>query len=112
MRPTRSPYVIKQGGEISPSPFQDLTDTKFCTLPADPGRLLLNYMLVREGFWPVNIRHAEDRVRYYDALASYNETDNADELTCLIAQRAAEQLEYCNEIARQQEAAQAMRQQR
>ena len=76
------------------------------------GRLLLNYMLVREGFWPVNIRHAEDRVRYYDALASYNETDNADELTCLIAQRAAEQLEYCNEIARQQEAAQAMRQQR
>lgn len=33
MRPTRSPYVIKQGGEISPSPFQDLTDTKFCTLP-------------------------------------------------------------------------------
>lgn len=74
------------------------------------GRLLLNYMLVREGFWPVNIRHAEDRVRYYDALASYNETDNADELTCLIAQRAAEQLEYCIEIARQQEAAQRMRQ--
>ena len=33
MRPTRSTYVIKQGGEISPSPFQDLTDTKFCTLP-------------------------------------------------------------------------------
>ena len=33
MSPTRSPYVIKQGGEISPSPFQDLTDTKFCTLP-------------------------------------------------------------------------------
>ena len=35
MRPTRSPYVIKQGGEISPSPFQDLTDTKFCTLPGE-----------------------------------------------------------------------------
>lgn len=52
------------------------------------GRLLLNYMLVREGFWPVNIRYAEDRVRYYDALASYNETGNADDLTCLIAQRA------------------------
>ena len=34
MSPTRSPYVIKQGGEISPSPFQDLTDTKFCTLPS------------------------------------------------------------------------------
>ena len=34
MSPTRSPYVIKQGGEISPSPFQDLTDTKFCTLLA------------------------------------------------------------------------------
>ena len=69
------------------------------------GRLLLNYMLVREGFWPVNIRYAEDRVRYYDALTSYNETGNADDLTCLIAQRAAEQLEYCIEIARQQEAA-------
>lgn len=74
------------------------------------GRLLLNYMMVREGFWPVNIRYAEDRIRYYDALASYNETGNADALTCLIAQRAAEQLEYCIEIARQQEAAQRMRQ--
>lgn len=75
------------------------------------GRLLLNYMLVREGFWPVNIRYAEDRVPYYDALASYNETGNAEDLTCLIAQRATEQLEYCIEIALQQEAAQAMRQQ-
>lgn len=74
------------------------------------GRLLLNYMMVREGFWPVNIRYAEDRIRYYDALASYNETGNADALTSLIAQRAAEQLEYCIEIARQQEAAQRMRQ--
>lgn len=74
------------------------------------GRLLLNYMLVREGFWPVNIRYAEDRTRYYDALASYNDTDNADELTSLIAQRAVEQLEYCLEIARQQEAARRMRQ--
>ena len=75
------------------------------------GRLLLNYMLVREGFWPVNIRYAEDRVPYYGALASYNETGNAEDLTCLIAQRATEQLEYCIEIARQLEAAQAMRQQ-
>lgn len=41
MRPTRSPYVIKQGGEISPSPFQDLTDTKFCTLPTNGKGFLL-----------------------------------------------------------------------
>ena len=40
MRPTRSPYVIKQGGEISPSPFQDLTDTKFCTLPGGPNDIV------------------------------------------------------------------------
>ena len=59
------------------------------------GRLLLNYMLVREGYWPVNIRYAEDRERYYEALAIFNR-DNSE--------RAVEQLKYCIEIARQQEA--------
>lgn len=68
------------------------------------GRLLLNYMLVREGYWPVNIRYAEDQERYYDALATFNSNESADALTSLIAERAVEQLKYCIEIARQQEA--------
>lgn len=68
------------------------------------GRLLLNYMLVREGYWPVNIRYAEDQERYYDALAMFNSNENADALTSLIVERAVEQLKYCIEIARQQEA--------
>ena len=61
-------------------------------------------MLVREGYWPVNIRYAEDQERYYDALAMFNSNENADALTSLIAERAVEQLKYCIEIARQQEA--------
>lgn len=68
------------------------------------GRLLLNYMLVREGYWPVNIRYAEDKERYYEALALYDEDSCADALTCLIAERAIEQLNYCIEIAQQQAA--------
>lgn len=72
------------------------------------GRLLLNYMLVRDGYWPVNIRYAEDQERYYDALASYNRDDSADALTCLIAERAIEQLNYCIEIASQQQACQTI----
>ena len=68
------------------------------------GRLLLNYMLVREGKWPVNIRNAEDQERYYEAMATFNSDESADALTCLIAERAVEQLKYCIEIARQQEA--------
>ncbi len=66
------------------------------------GRLLLNYMLVREGYWPVNIRYAQDKERYYDALASYNSEGSADALTSLIVERAIEQLQYCIEIAKQQ----------
>lgn len=67
------------------------------------GRLLLNYMLVREGYWPVNIRYAQDKERYYDALALYDREGSADALTSLIAERAIEQLQYCIEIAKQQQ---------
>lgn len=67
------------------------------------GRLLLNFMLMRDGYWPVNIRYDEDRVRYYEALESYHTTGNADALTALIAVREASQLSYCIDIARQQE---------
>ena len=67
------------------------------------GRLLLNYMLVREGYWPVNIRYAQDKERYYDALALYDREGSADTLTSFIAERAIEQLQYCIEIAKQQQ---------
>lgn len=67
------------------------------------GRLLLNYMLVKAGFWPVNIRYAEDRQRYYNALTAFNRTNSPDELTMLIAARATDQLNYCIHIAKQKE---------
>ena len=51
-----------------------------------------------------NIRYAEDKERYYEALALYDEDSCADALTCLIAERAIEQLNYCIEIAQQQAA--------
>lgn len=63
------------------------------------GRLLLNFMLVQNGWWPVNIRYREDRNRYYDALAAFNETGCAEDLTVLIAERAAAQLELCIRVA-------------
>lgn len=67
------------------------------------GRLLLNFMLIQNGWWPVNIRYREDRSRYYDALAAFNETGCADDLTVLIAERAAAQLELCIRVADPQE---------
>lgn len=69
------------------------------------GRLLLNYMLVREGYWPINIRYAEDKERYYGDLADFDESGTAGALTSLTAERAIDQLKYCIEIARQQETA-------
>lgn len=71
------------------------------------GRLLLNFMLVREGYWPVNIRYGEDHLCYYEALESYHTNGNVDALTALIAVREAAQLSYCIDIARQQENARA-----
>lgn len=67
------------------------------------GRLLLNFMLVREGYWPANIRCQEDRERYYAALYSFQSRGNVDDLTALIAVREAEQLLYCLKIALQPE---------
>lgn len=65
------------------------------------GRLLMNYMLVQAGYWPVNVRCKEDRQIYYDALAEFNQTGKADALTTLIANRAKDQLDYCIHIAKQ-----------
>lgn len=67
------------------------------------GRLLMNYMLVKAGYWPVNIRYAEDRQRYYDALSEFNKTGKADALTALVAKRAKDQLDYCIYIAKQKD---------
>lgn len=72
------------------------------------GRLLLNYMLVREGYWPINIRYAEDKERYYGALDSYDESGSSDALSCLVAERVIDQLRYCIEIAREQQQAQSL----
>ncbi len=65
------------------------------------GRLLMNYMLVQAGYWPVNVRCKEDRQIYYDALTEFNQTGKADALTTLIAKRAKDQLDYCIHIAKQ-----------
>ena len=67
------------------------------------GRLLMNYMLVQGGYWPVNVRYKEDRQIYYDALTEFNQTGKADALTMLIAKRAKDQLDYCIHIAKQKE---------
>ena len=66
------------------------------------GRLLLNYQLVRAGLWPVNIRYAEERLKYYDALEFWDIHQDITPLVALIAEREVAQLEYCIEIAKAQ----------
>ncbi|MDO4938020.1 MAG: Fic family protein [Sutterellaceae bacterium] len=73
------------------------------------GRLLLNYMLLQAGLWPINIRYHEDRADYYAALGAFRIKGHADDLTVLIAQREAAQLAYCIKIALEQEAARQSR---
>ena len=74
------------------------------------GRLLLNYMLVREGYWPVNIRYGQDRKNYYEALEAFQIKGDIDPLTALVASRESAQLAYCLKIALQQEQARQARQ--
>lgn len=66
------------------------------------GRLLLNFLLVKAGFWPVVIRCREDRDDYFSALAAFRADGHADALAILIAEREAEVLERCLRAARQQ----------
>ena len=66
------------------------------------GRLLLNYQLVRAGLWPVNIRYAEERLKYYDALEHWDIYQDISPLVALIAEREIDQLQLCIEIAREQ----------
>lgn len=67
------------------------------------GRLLLNYQLVRAGYWPVNIRYAEERLRYYDAFEAWDTKKDLTPMVALIAEREIAQLKQCTEIAVAQE---------
>lgn len=67
------------------------------------GRLLLNYQLIKAGYWPINIRYADERLRYYEALEDFDNTKVPTKLIELIAEREIDQLSECLEIARQQD---------
>ncbi len=67
------------------------------------GRLLLNYQLVRAGYWPVNIRYAEERLRYYEAFEAWDTKKDLTPMVALIVEREIAQLKQCTEIAVAQE---------
>lgn len=67
------------------------------------GLLLMNVILLRDGFDLVNIRH-EDRTRYLDALKTFNDSGSIEPLAMLIAERALETVNYAIHIAKQKEA--------
>ena len=73
------------------------------------GRLLLNFLLVRAGFWPVNIRYGDDRQAYYGALETWHQDRDLGPMTALLAAREIEQLEECCRIADQLAEAEALR---
>ena len=50
------------------------------------GRLLLNFMLMKHGYPPINIKFA-DRRRYYDAFTAYHcDGDNGEAMVGLVAE--------------------------
>ena len=50
------------------------------------GRLLLNFMLMREGYPPINIKFA-DRRRYYEAFTAYHrDGDGGAAMVALVAE--------------------------
>ncbi len=63
------------------------------------GRLLLNYMLLREGFLPAVI-HAQDRQRYYDAFR----TVSPDALTALVHESIENSIDSVQRRLRQRRA--------
>ena len=67
------------------------------------GLLLMNVILLRDGFDLVNIRH-EDRTRYLDALKTFNDSGSIEPLAILIAERALETVNYAIHIAKQNDA--------
>lgn len=56
------------------------------------GRLLLNFMLMKKGFIPINIKF-EDRERYYKAFYEYNTTGSIDFMTSLVTDRIVSSME-------------------
>ncbi len=65
----------------------------------------MNYQLVRAGFWPVNIRCSEDRLKYDEALEAWDVSRDVNPMIAMIAGNEAEQLKICIEIAQEQERA-------
>jgi Fic family protein len=64
------------------------------------GRLLMNFMLMQNGYPPVNIKFA-DRRRYYEAFTAYHKDDNATPMIRLIADYLCERLnEYLEMLVR------------
>ena len=60
------------------------------------GRLILNLMLMQEGFLPINIKFA-DRVKYYECFRIYSETGDYKPMLNLITAYEKERLtEYLN----------------
>lgn len=55
-------------------------------------RLIMNYQLMAEGFFPVSIAK-ENRLRYYEALESYAVNENLDKFANMIAELEEKQLE-------------------
>ena len=67
------------------------------------GLLLMNVILLKDGFDLVNIRH-KDRTRYLDALKTFNDSESIEPLAMLIAERALETVNYAIHIAKQNDA--------
>jgi len=55
------------------------------------GRLLMNFMLMQNGYPPINIKFA-DRRRYYEAFTAYHQDDSATPMIRLIADNLCERL--------------------
>lgn len=55
------------------------------------GRLLLNLMLMREGYPPVNVKFT-DRKRYYDCFDGYYQNNDASQMVEMIAEYVKERL--------------------
>ena len=67
------------------------------------GLLLMNVILLKNGFGLVNIRN-KDRSRYLDALKTFNDSGSIEPLAILIAERALETVNYAIHIAKQKDA--------
>ena len=59
-------------------------------------RMLMNYILMENGYLPVNIK-SEDKISYYEALDEYGKNNNLDQFLELVINLEEEQLDtYIN----------------